>query len=74
MSQRNKPPVIKHSENSVPNQDRWVSELTVERGDNNKLKLPHPTKGGASQAAAYERQKKQKTKQKILPNHLVRGE
>jgi hypothetical protein len=30
-------------------------------------KLPHPTKGGHDQAAAFERQKK-----KTLSNHLVR--
>jgi hypothetical protein len=33
-----------------------------------KLKLSHPTEGGADQAAAAERQKEKK----ILPNNLVR--
>jgi hypothetical protein len=50
--QRNKPPVIKHSENPTLKQDSWwATELILE------LKLPNPNEGGADQAAASETQK-----------------
>jgi hypothetical protein len=67
--QRNKHPVIKHSENPTPKQDTWwATELISEGEETYKLKLPHLTKEGTDQAAASERQKKKK----ILPNHLAR--
>jgi hypothetical protein len=48
MRQRNKPPVIKHSENPTPKQNIWwAAELIPEPEDNIKLKLPHLTEEGA---------------------------
>jgi hypothetical protein len=59
VKQRNKSPVIKHSENPTPKQDSWwATKLILEPEDNIKLKLPHTAEGEADQAAASERQKK----------------
>jgi hypothetical protein len=56
--QRNKCPVIKHSENPTPKQDSWWAiKLILEPEDNIQT----------DQVAASERQKKKK-----LPNHVVR--
>jgi hypothetical protein len=66
--QRNKAPVIKHSENPTPKQDSWwATELILEPGTTYKRKLLHPTEGGAEKAAASERWKKKREKTKHYP-------
>jgi hypothetical protein len=71
--QRNKPPVIKHSEKPNFKKDSWwATELILKPENNIKLKLPHSTEGRADQAPASERQKEKKNKKKTLPKHLAR--